>query len=671
MKKIVFLLVAICLFSFPRQTSASENQFVTIVNPIRIAPYTNNSAESISAEYEVIRKNDLPATWLATFDVLENKEAVDVLQKMDKNQELGVFMEVTPKLCENSGVTCNEGSWHHANVIFLSGYTQEERKKLIDILFEKFHETFGYYPKSVGSWWTDSYSLTYMQEKYGITANLTCSDQYSTDGYQIWGQYWMQPFMPSKYHAGIPAVTPESQLPLVTIQWASRDPVNGYQSSLYSTQDYQTSPLSFDTSYFENLIKTYGFKNHNSFGQITVGLEGDYNPKDYRGEYTNQIHAVKRLIDDGVLIPVTMSEFSTWYRNEFSKTPDSFIESDDFLESPKKSFWYSSNRYRICIIYDKETQKTQVIDFRGYYNDLAEPYFISPNTQHTLSIYIPSYLDQTNNKEDIWGIFMGSLQDILSDAEKIELIFESGKIVFEPQRFVVEQQDVVVPEQIRNAKTLEVFKAQNRVEIQPREKWLTPQEGGHISALSEIAVHELARKRTKGTGVVVSSLCLVGLFLLIRSRISLRNKILIFISGFSLFLLLSYMWYTKNLVTYSISQSEIDVLNHLSFMSSGSVLVYDHECLGCEWSTQYKPAAYANQRGYVKKYGRHPIVYNATVFKAKTIDELKSEFQKLDTSYIYLVKYESMVEKLPFSPGDVNIEKVYSNANAELWRVKE
>jgi len=28
-------------------------------------------------------------------------------------------------------------------------------------------------------------------------------------------------------------------------------------------------------------------------------------------------------------------------------------------------------------------------------------------------------------------------------------------------------------------------------------------------------------------------------------------------------------------------------------------------------------------------------------------------------------------EKIPFSPGDLNIEEVYSNANAEIWRIKK
>lgn len=671
MKKYLFFIVIILIFSFPKVTKANENQFVTIVNPVRISPYTKNSAESISAEYEIIQKNDLPATWLLTYDVLADEQDTKVLRNMDDNQELGLFMEVGPKLCKKAGITCNEGSWHHANVIFLSGYKQEDRKKLIDTLFSSFKEKLGYYPKSVGSWWTDAYSLSYLQEKYGISANLTCSDQFSTDGYQIWGQYWMHPFVPSKYHAGMPAVSSANQLDLVTIQWAPRDPVNGYESSLYSSQDYQTSPLSFDTSYFENLIKTYGFKNNNSFGQITVGLEGDYNPNDYQGEYTKQISAVKRIVDQDELDAVTMSQFSSWYRDTFSKTPASFIQSDDFLGSGKKVFWYSSIRYRMGIRYDKDKQKTEVIDFRGYYGDLAEPYFASSNNEHTLSIYIPSYLDKTNNSEDVWDVSMGKLQEVVYNDEKAEFIFEAGKLALDPELITVEQQNVVVPVQVRNATSLTTQKTRDGVTIQPKDHWLVPQNGVIFSELSESGIHELARKRIRALLVLFVIGAFIGLISLARSHIVYLKKVVIVLAVMAILTCFSYFWYLKNSITYSVSQSEIDVLSHLSFMPTGRVLVYDHECLGCEWSSTYKPAAYANQKGYVKKYGKHPIVYNAVVFEAKTQEGARREFQLLDAKYIYLVKYDGLAEKIPFSPGDLNIEKVYANANAELWRMKE
>jgi len=123
-------------------------------------------------------------------------------------------------------------------------------------------------------------------------------------------------------------------------------------------------------------------------------------------------------------------------------------------------------------------------------------------------------------------------------------------------------------------------------------------------------------------------------------------------------------------VNYLIPQGEIYALDFLKKLPPGKVLVYDNECLQCEYHTEYKPPSFANVRGYVKKYGKHSIIYNSLVFKAKTIEEAKKEFNKLKVKYVYLVKFEYYSEKLPFSPGDLGVEKIFSNANAEIWSVK-
>ena len=131
------------------------------------------------------------------------------------------------------------------------------------------------------------------------------------------------------------------------------------------------------------------------------------------------------------------------------------------------------------------------------------------------------------------------------------------------------------------------------------------------------------------------------------------------------------LWYQRNTINYYISQGEIDALYRLSILPPGKVIVFDNECLQCSWYTEYKPAVFANKREYVRKYGKHPIVYNSSVFNAKNQQEAKEEFDKLNSKYIYLAKYEDYIEKTPFSPGDLGIEKIYDNANAEIWKVKE
>lgn len=100
-------------------------------------------------------------------------------------------------------------------------------------------------------------------------------------------------------------------------------------------------------------------------------------------------------------------------------------------------------------------------------------------------------------------------------------------------------------------------------------------------------------------------------------------------------------------------------------------MVANNECLQCSWHTRFKHPAFANRRGYVKNFGGQPIVYDKGVLVAKGRLEAKEIFDKLNVEYIYLVKFEDYLERLPFSPGDLGVEKIFDNANSEIWRVKK
>jgi hypothetical protein len=140
----------------------------------------------------------------------------------------------------------------------------------------------------------------------------------------------------------------------------------------------------------------------------------------------------------------------------------------------------------------------------------------------------------------------------------------------------------------------------------------------------------------------------------------------------SIFKLLSGAgWEYFNKMNYLIPQGEIYALLYLQSLPSGRVMVFDNECLQCSWHTKNKPIVFSNLRDYVKKYSNHPIIYNSSVFNAKTIKDVKTEFKKVNAKYVYLVKFEGYIEKLPFSPGDLGIKKIYSNANAEVWEVEK
>lgn len=397
---VINILIPIVLIS-PFKVFAQENSFVTIVNPQRISTYTKNYMDSFREEWSQIERRDLPATWLVTYDVLTKKDFTNDLKKLNDKQELGIFLEVTPHFAKAAGVSYNQtSSWHYATSLFLSGYTQENRRKLIDTVFKKFKETFEYYPVSVGGWWVDAYSLDYMKQKYGITGVLGVSDQYDLDNYAVWGTWWSVPYYPSKINAAVPAQSKQNKLDLVTFRWAARDPLNGYnnktnvrhQPSLYSLQDYET--INLPISYFQNLLTTYAVRSEgNRFGQATVGLEGDLSVSNYQNQYSEQLDVVKNLEDQGQVQVTTMKDFSAWYRKSFPHlSPKHTITSSDLLgNTSKRVVWTQTPFYRIGI--ETEANQTRILDLRYYYNNLEEPYYKEPNKQLNLAINLPFQVD--------------------------------------------------------------------------------------------------------------------------------------------------------------------------------------------------------------------------------------------------------------------------------------
>ena len=595
MFKILLLFLFILSLLNPKIAfSAEDNQFVTIVNPVRVSYYTKDVNENIRAQYKIVLKNDLPATWLLTYDTLLNPDVVKTIKLMDKKQEIGIFLEVTPGFSSAANVTYNEsGSWHHATSVFLSGYTQEERIRFIDTVFEKFKKELEYYPTSVGSWWTDSFSLNYMKEKYAITANLTCADQFSTDGYQIWGQYWSTPFYPSKKHAGIPAGKNEDKIGIVTLQWAARDPYYGYQNSLYSTQDYFTKPNK-DINYFKKLLEVYAGSKDSEFGQITVGLEGDFTPEAYNGVFKQQMDAVSK----SGYKAATMKEFADWYSKNFPElSPPRRIDYD-------KATWYQSPWYRVGIIDGK------IIDLRRY-ADFPELYYQSPNKENILFINIPSVFDQMDSPSQVWNL-------------------EGAEVKFYPTYFEVRSQKMKIPELLKKSPYFKVSRI------------LT----GYRVEIKSVDTNDLVFEDWT-----------------IETKHNFKSK------RFWLNLILGKGWGQFKKTNYLVSAEELAALRHLATLPGGKVLVYDHECLQCEYHSLYKPAVFANLRKYVSKITDKPIIYNSSVFEGKDRTITKKELEKTRAKYIYLAKHESYIEKLPFSPGDLGIEKIFENANAVIWEV--
>lgn len=674
--QIVCIVATFLIWLLPTQTLAEQkdlNQFVTIVNPVRISTYTKDPGASIGFQYREVKKRNLPATWLLTYDAILDSGIDSVAKEMDSSQELGLFLEVTEGFAKAAGVTYNKtDSWHRANSVFLSGYTQDDRRKLIDTAFGKFKDTFGNYPSSVGAWWIDAYSLGYMKGKYQISANLTVADQFSTDGYQVWGQYFQTPFYPSKFHAGTPAQSLENKLDLVTIQWAPRDPLNGYgrgPASLFSTQDYFTVNLSDD--YFQKLVRFYAGKHTNKFGQVTIGLEGDFSPQTYGGVFARQLDTVSELKNTGLVDIISLRDFAKWYRHNFPDlSPPQLLETDDLLGKKIKAIWYQSPNLRIFLTYDYSTAETKILDLRFYHDNFEEPYFISPNRDLDLSINIPSVIDSAENPQEAWLVAKEKLDGINPEGDDVILKYKNGTRIKLSKNGLIFSGLGKLPNALTGDPSLKINKQGNSISVFPERSWVFPQEGLIIKDLTPEATNFLRTRKVVLAEILIVVSFTVSLFF-VGKRDLPKYKRLALLAMISVTVLGVAYFFKLNSRNYFVSQAETDALIRLSKMPRGKVVVLDKVCLQCSFHTKYPPAVFANKRHYVSELSKKPIIYDSRVFTAESREEARKNLKQLGASYIYVVRFEDYVEQVPFSPGDLNLEEVYSNANARIWRIKK
>ena len=405
MKQLIFFVIL--LFIFSKNTYADEincnDRYLTLVNPVRSREiWFDKSVEPLKQQYNLILANNFDATWLLQYDVLIDVELVQEVKNFNSTQELGVFLEISKKLGDQAKVVYPyDAAWFYPRAVFLSGYSQSDRRRLIDEMFKKFKSTFGYFPKSVGAWWIDSYSLDYMKEKYDISAALIVADQLSTDDYGVWGQWWGVPYFSSKQNILTPA-SPENNQQVAIIQWAQRDPYLAYGDtpaySNYSLQANDYIRQGKDTNYFAKLVDSY-LSCQNKLGQVTVGLETGLESVGFIDEYEKQLEYLKGIKS---LLSVTMSEFASYFEQIYPN-----IKQLELMDENER--W----------ILKKGSRSNQYLgDFINYSNKISfSDYFVADNSRF-LDRRLPSENLQKNISWFPWYILVVLSSGILSIRKK-------------------------------------------------------------------------------------------------------------------------------------------------------------------------------------------------------------------------------------------------------------
>jgi len=363
-------------------------RIINIINFIRQTDYRVADSdrllfETVQEQIKLVNKYHFPATFLFQYDALINPQYQELMKKeLQANCELGAWWEITQPHVEAAGITWRgEHSWvSHANIAFTTGYTPREREQLVDVYMTKFKEIYGYYPKSVGSWFIDSYTLAYMYEKYGIVASCNCKDQIGTDGYTLWGGYWNQAYYPSRINAYMPAQTEEAQIPVPIFRMLGSDPIYQYDTGLGSRRQgvislepvYKESGMNKEwVGYFlESIVDQPCL----AFNYAQAGQENSFTWEAIQKGLEMQFPLFDSLRIAGKIKLETLETSGKWFKKQFKHTPATAVTTlTDIRNEGRKSVWFNSRYYRTNLLWEDKSFRFR--DIHLFDEKFKSPYY--------------------------------------------------------------------------------------------------------------------------------------------------------------------------------------------------------------------------------------------------------------------------------------------------------
>ena len=402
-----------CLTSEKKQEKSAETEtgdkpkIVNIINFIRLLePRSEEITEDVLfqttvKQLEMMKEYKLGGTFLLQYDALLDSRYQTLLKNLpDSLYEIGGWFEIPQPLVENAGMEWRgryPWDWH-ADVGFATGYTPEEREKLVDVYMKDFKKIFGYYPKSMGCWFIDAHSLKYMYDKYGIVASCNCKDQVGTDGYTMWGGYWNQAYYPSVKNAYMPAQNAKNQIPVPVFRMLGSDPIHQYDNGLGTSHQgvVTLEPVYGDAGgdstwvnwYFKHFIEGENME----YSYVQAGQENSFTWKSMKKGFEIQIPLIARLRGENKIKVETLAESGKWFSDKYKTTPATSVTAlDDLPGSNQKTVWFNSRFYRANLLWDNGTLRFR--DIHIFDENMASSYLAERGTSNQCIYYTPPFVD--------------------------------------------------------------------------------------------------------------------------------------------------------------------------------------------------------------------------------------------------------------------------------------
>lgn len=422
--------------------TGTDNQprIINIVNFIRQTDYRVEDSdrklyETVCRQVELVNRYNLPATFLLEYDALINPLYQELLKtKLRNGAEIGAWWELTQPHIEAAGLKWRgEHPWvSHANIAFSTGYTKEERERLVDVYMRKFKDVFGTYPKSVGSWYIDAHTLAYMHDRYGIEASCNCKDQIGTDGYTLWGGYWNQAYYPSRLNAYMPAQTEAGQIPVPVFRMLGSDPIYQYDDGLGNERQgvislepvYKHAGMNRKwVDYFFDALTDGPCL---AFGYAQAGQENSFTWDNMREGLEMQMPLIDSLRRAGKVRVETLGESGRWFRKRFPLTPATAVTTvSDVRGEGNKTVWYDSRYYRANLLWEKGRFRFR--DIHLFDERFKSEYLDTPGTGDRFLFYTLPFVDgfMWSKGEDRAGL---SLVRTCRDGQAEELRLDSPEV---------------------------------------------------------------------------------------------------------------------------------------------------------------------------------------------------------------------------------------------------
>ena len=187
------------------------------------------SLDIFKTQQECAHKNGLKTTIQMTYASLFNDEAVALAK--EHHEKYGDEIALTLL-----GLPCTEFREKYKTKDFcIWMFSMEDKKSIVDDVFGKFYERFGFYPESTGSYYMDADLTNYIKSKYPMVkcAVATCWEE-GPKAYHTCNNSWYTfmdggpwaPWIPSKQNTHAPAANEAEDSGIVAIPHLSRDLIN-------------------------------------------------------------------------------------------------------------------------------------------------------------------------------------------------------------------------------------------------------------------------------------------------------------------------------------------------------------------------------------------------------------------------------------------------------------